>query len=1097
MADQILGIPYKKATISNVNGNVLTVGAVTHNSALAGNTANLGPDDVGRMITITTGTGKNAHRWITAIDNTAGTIETQDPWGVHFFRGRTNSRSNSGAGARFSQAMPAQNDEIIISYNTADLALLFPNEVHREIQPEREAATTPPISQRDAQESALAKWRVGTSNTGLVNGSGNRVTLLPDAGENGVSYNDINIAVEFDSQDRGFEPSSRLDAAPGTFRERVKKGYIVFGEVRVGGDGSDADGIGYAVNSCDLLDVAGGNQPNGSNIDKGEWHQYGGKIRVPGNSFLRFNQTGTPDRDAQINFTHFQNEVEGNFGGRISGDECILAPSKVVGYTSGSNFGYCNPILVGFIGDTAIRGSNNCIYNFFSAAGSTAVDGIEIQDIGSQIVWMNQSGLSQAGTDGDTLTLRNWSIDQIRTETSKPGTNLVATTSGTAGREEFTNLAIQKEFNVSAVDSARAAITGESKIAYSSSLPADIGTVVPTTTGTFDTQDLEAYRWSLGSVPIASIDVVGGRTTSIPYNYAVVHRDFDLFVGQHDLSGGVGSVDVSSTLLPDPNLTADAATVDAYTQINTAEELYNYGTRVKFDNPLLPAITAKHITRNGDTITTFDNESLTISTASNFPNSEPFIVVAAQNFINTGGTPFTGNINVGTGNLFINDTIRQGVVAGSIEIGGLDSTISYNSATIIPTLVTGTRPNTLIDTTEAVSGTLTLPPGSYIIRNADISGLTIGRAGSVGTVAITLIGAQGAGTYLPNVTVTAITNRSVVRRVTFPTLPTPARYSIYNGSATLGNRSLVGTTVIPANTSVISTIGNPEADREIGTDLEVNDGNVITVIYKPENILGGSGSAYETTIFNIRFPATDTDRTQGVDDTVVNILANEWSSILVGAALSAPAPTVPTVTRPSDGTFDGGSYVNTTGNTVNRLDIDGILIADDTGGSANTDTAISILLSVTNTIAYFNLMVEIADLGGTGDVIQPGTGGPIFDGRYARLSSGTSGTPVIYGGGTWIIDNENTQAPDSIVTAMVNTPSVSFAAAGAASLGDISQAAAIGVTLSGVTGLVETVNTNVTTLSSSVTDVNTNQRALADGIQDASLSIPTTITTTN
>ena len=803
-----------------------------------------------------------------------------------------------------------------------------------------------------------------------------------------------------------------------------------------------------------------------------------------------------------INFTHFQNEVEGNFGGRISGDQCILSPSKISGYTNGSNFGYCNPIRVGFIGDTAILGSNNCLYNFFDVAGSTTVDGIEIQDIASQIIWMNQSGLG-AGNAGDTMTLRNWSIDQLRTETTPGGTNFVQRTGASSGAAEAnTNIAIQKEFNVSAVNSAREAITGESKIAYSSALEAaNVGTEVSTTTGTFDTQDLEAYRWSLGSVPIANIDVAANRTTSIPYDYAVVHRDFDLFVGQHDLSGGVGSVDVSSTLLPDPNLTADAATVDAYTQINTAEELYNYGTRVKFDNPLLPAITAKHITRNGDTITTFDNESLTISTASNFPNSEPFIVVAAQNFINTGGTPFTGNINVGTGNLFINDTIRQGVVAGSIEIGGLDSTISYNSATIIPTLVTGTRPNTLIDTTEAVSGTLTLSPGSYIIRNADISGLTIGRAGSVGTVAITLIGAQGAGTYLPNVTVTSITNRSVVRRVTFPTLPTPARYSIYNGSATLGNRSLVGTTVIPANTSVISTIGNPEADREIGTDLEVNDGNVITVIYKPENILGVSGSAYETTIFNIRFPATDTDRTQGVDDTVVNILANEWSSILVGAALGAPAPTVPTVTRPSDGTFDGGSYVNTTGDTVNRLDIDGILISDNTGGAAGTDAAISILLSVTNTVTYFNLMVEIADMGGTGDVIQPGTGGPIFDGRYVRLTNGALRTEVVYGGGTWIIDNENTQAPDSIVMATVNAPTVSFAAAGAASLGDISQAAAIGVTLSGVTGLVETVSTNVTTLSTTVTDAatiaSTNQRALADGIQDASLLIPTTITTTN
>ena len=189
MANQVLGIPYKKANITNVSndGRVLTLDTVVGNSALPGNANLIIGADADRMITIVTGRAKNSHRWIRSATATA--ITTTDPWGVHWFRGNTNSRT----GDRFSEEIPEVGDEIIISYNTADLVALFPNEVH--------------LESTDA-DTLLPKYRVGSAATGRVNGNGNRVRLTPASTENGVSYNEKNTAIEFDSRFFGFDAGS-------------------------------------------------------------------------------------------------------------------------------------------------------------------------------------------------------------------------------------------------------------------------------------------------------------------------------------------------------------------------------------------------------------------------------------------------------------------------------------------------------------------------------------------------------------------------------------------------------------------------------------------------------------------------------------------------------------------------------------------------------------------------------------------------------------------------------------------------------------------------------------------------------------------------
>ena len=159
----------------------------------------------------------------------------------------------------------------------------------------------------------------------------------------------------------------------------------------------------------------------------------------------------------------------------------------------------------------------------------------------------------------------------------------------------------------------------------------------------------------------------------------------------------------------------DTTVVDAYTELETPEKLYDYAHGVKFRNPRLPAIDDVYFERSGDTLISTNDRSVMFSTAVANDGDPPFDFDPGAVSVIVGAGGYQGGIDVGSGNVTFNNTIRGFVNAATINNSFTDRDI-------------------IIDTEQSVSGTMALNTGTYFINNADISLLIIISGGGAVTV---------------------------------------------------------------------------------------------------------------------------------------------------------------------------------------------------------------------------------------------------------------------------------------------------------------------------------------------------------------------------
>ena len=692
MANRTIQIPRVQGTLSvDPSGDQITVTGLTGTSNVTATSATVITNIstianiIGRMVTMTSGNAIHEHRFITGVSG--NTITLSDPWGTHWFKHRNSLRT----GMPFSQGVPSSGDSFIISWNETDLA--GANGIQNEFI--RNASVT------GFPNSEEYRFR---------NGSGNRVTLNPASTVSGVSFHADSTAIIYDS---------RYHLVPSWNANR--KGYVVLGKFRTG-DPSDAASGGYPTNPVHLVDVASNAQ---SSEAKGAFHQYGGEVISTGNGFLRYNAADITEDGAQ-DFVQFLTKVDGRFASRVSGDRSILNPLIVSGNESR---GYCNPVRVGYIGDATIADCRTAIYNYFLFAGSTTVEGINAVDINTALIYFFTDGGNKS--TGETLTLRNWDLGQVERLVNLPGVSLVGgnsqgPSSSTVG-EDPNNLALSKQINFGITNEmASAGINIDAGLFYEDITGVAGSQSIDQSTGLFPVVTLPARTYELPSafqstsVPGKSDDFVhinnfddGSPDVRTPYTYGIISRNREFVSGVTGLTGPIGPIAITRSLVPDPEITeTNTATVDAYTELETTEKLYDYAHGFKSLNQFQPEVEDLYIYKSGRVASTRSNRNIVFVETAPLGQTGPLAYTAGALTIVDGSNGFDGGVDVGIGNVTFNSSVKGSVVAG---------TILHN---FVPN-------QTIIETSESVSGIINLNAGTYdVTGGSDISLLEIFNSSS-------------------------------------------------------------------------------------------------------------------------------------------------------------------------------------------------------------------------------------------------------------------------------------------------------------------------------------------------------------------------------
>ena len=530
MADQTISSPYKSIVVSTIAAGDTTV--TLHSSS----TDHFEQADVGRVIW---SQQDKAYRRIVSVEDSENcTVDAQ--WGISPFRAETSLVD----GNRMSESTPGTFDTTVISYTW--------NDIFTDFNPNNEISFD--------------------SNTNTYRFTGADTYIFPEDSNVVVYDEDITLAYNY---------VTSFDVGPNNM--------IIFGRQNIGTD-TDADINGYPSHGCHLIDR---NISTSTSQNRGGWHMNGCYFEGTGslNNFYRFNDASNSTNDGNQDFRMWNCTIEGNFGGRFSGDTTVIMDNIIVGNTNTLGI---NPIAPAIFTRNTVRDSINALYSYPLQAGSTTAGPMDLQDITSEIMFMNRGGASV-----QTQTLLNWSIDQIEGIVNDNNDVDLIVTSGSHNANQA--ITFEKDYNVEVTEADGAAISGETGKFHSIN-QVNVAETDDTDDGIF-TSTLQAYRAVINSTT-STIEDFNGSTVSqrTPIDWAIKYRGFNLISGNTNLAGPVGPIDIGRPRVEDINVTDTSAQIDAYTEIATTDQLYNYADKFKYDDLTLPTLTTQWFSKSGSVV---------------------------------------------------------------------------------------------------------------------------------------------------------------------------------------------------------------------------------------------------------------------------------------------------------------------------------------------------------------------------------------------------------------------------------------------------------------------------------------------------------------
>ncbi len=474
--------------------------------------------------------------------------------------------------------------------------------------------------------------------------------------------------------------------------------------------------------------------------------------------FLRMYEASDDDNDREIEQTNMliDWEFKGNIGIRIAGDRTFVKNFTYQdGAWRGINFRVAAGRTFGQIAGIKAQDSDNLFYqNWDDSGDNTIIDGFEI--INPLFDSSNPFKLVQnfGGDGGKKLTLKNWDITKWRANEGL-GTQVRFSSEGSNSTDR---VIAARDVDVSLVDSNNAALDSSNPAklyihttSSSTSLSFPDGAYTNEITdgsGDFATQLVEIRDFKIGGTRrFAATPSSGSGTTDVEYvnttKPALINvrsRRYNSVFTSSDLYDGDAPFATTAIMLDDPFHSDTAlATIDTYTELETAQKTYDYAKKTIYDHP-------DHITTSGNQEFFSDlNSTSDILT----PTTDQDIRISTSNLTGPYANLAQDLIVQGTGEIVIRTSTdsTEGSTTAGFEIPTSDIYIyntikGYLNCTNI-NFATGHQivdGSTLIDTNHTVNGNIDLPAGTYdVTGGARVSGLTVGRSGATGTVTISLV----------------------------------------------------------------------------------------------------------------------------------------------------------------------------------------------------------------------------------------------------------------------------------------------------------------------------------------------------------------------
>ena len=564
---------------------------------------------------------------------------------------------------------------------------------------------------------------------------------------------------------------------------------IRFGRLHPG-DTDDANGNFYTSGSVEILDDEGvtstsdlltGEIGHSVQLIKG-YASLTRSTEFDGGAFqfLRmYASEGNAAREATQACMLIDFELRGNIGVRIAGNDTFI-----------QNFTYQNGVwrglnlrisdaarTLGQLSDLKCRDSDGMFYQFWPVSGTeTVIDGFDVEtpnfDSSNEFRLVDNNG---SGEGLKTLIVKNFDVNKW-SDVEALSTQVTFCNGGSGTNDR---VIAARDLNVSVIDSASIALDTDnnSKLFIytpSSSTHADWGDLTYTDeitdgSGDFAEQLVHVRNFRNGgkrrfaSTPAVDSQVdIEYVSETVPAKITTRSRRFLTTTSQNALYEGAGPTSVTNLMLDDPSHSdATFAAINLYTELDTAQKMYDYSKRLVYDAP-------QTVSEEGDVDIFSSLDSNNILTP-----SQPTNVILSETAVTNADDPQNLMIyNSGSSTLTVRvDTdLTGGIFDGGFDLGGthdlsiLNTISGYVNADNI-LLATGHNivdGSTIINTSHTVNGEITLDAGTYYIDGgAIIDGLTISRStGETEEVIIGLLNSNGSPTANTGVTIqeaTAVT----------------------------------------------------------------------------------------------------------------------------------------------------------------------------------------------------------------------------------------------------------------------------------------------------------------------------------------------------
>ena len=760
MARQVLGNGttramrrFKTGTIAAMNNTVGNVTITTANltrpatarngvpNVTGGNvSANFETTDVGRYLCIldiaANGDARRYYRRIVEFISST-TVRLNAPWGISPFRAETSLRGANVAGStnaagRFIEGVPDVGADFVISWSLEEMSEALDE-----------------VEDVDGNGKYFRIRTQGTAPTGNHNYSANVDMLVMLEG----------FAVH--SRDSTFEYNYA-----GRLQNRFDT-FMIFGDIEFGDTTLDTIN-GYPTNPCRLFDTSTTfATSNAGTLDQGRgvFHQYGGTYEVPNITFLRLYRNGASAAnqaaDARHDFRQINVARSGNFACRLSGERSVVLDGSSSGGTLTSSLIYFNPIAPGLVQGDSIRSTTQAVYHFPEFAGSVTYPATSIQDINTTSNQFNPNRIirgdhnnTNVTNNNSTLTLEDWSLDELMRESTPDGTDLYLVENAGTSTHSM-NLDKRVNFTFTIVNPDGSTTTKDINGVTRDGRDASPATVDVATTDNSLTRLLRA--WEFDATDTIDNFQDDDAVDFTPYTYGFKARRQSYLSSTNTLAGPAGPINLAITLLPDVNLVDTDANIDTYTELETAQKLYDYADLYKFNNRRLPTITSVPFTLSGTEIVMVDEAAARrrITVVEEIAGGGPMTINSSDIIFEVGnGQVFTGSLNGRDQDIDLNTIRIDGnlITSGSLAAPNLETTLPTEADRDIDVKAfTGTFTGGGDLSINVPSGTMYL-----VLSDTDQHAFTLNKTGS-GT--LTVVGdTQG---YYANADGSLRTNRGI------------------------------------------------------------------------------------------------------------------------------------------------------------------------------------------------------------------------------------------------------------------------------------------------------------------------------------------------